>query len=318
MDTDPLLTPSPATTPILGIDIGGSKIAISRYDGNFPPTEFTRFPTSTPEHLLDTLATFLPTDTPPRIGIACGGPLAAKTGTLLTPPNLPAWHHFPITQAITKRFGGSASLMNDANANALAEWKFGAGRECQSMIFLTAGTGMGAGIILNGRLWSGANGNAGEVGHVRLHSDGPLGYGKSGSFEGFCSGGTLPQIVHWLPAADRPADITAWAEAHPDPRSIIEAAHAGDSTAASVLRAFGRHLGQALAVLIDILNPERIVLGTIYQTAREFLEAPMRTELHREALPETASACEILPANLGPHLGNAGAICATLYENTHH
>lgn len=317
MDTEPLVKPLPvtATTPVFGIDIGGSKIAISKYDGNFPPTEVCRFPTSTPDQLLDTLATVLPTDTPPRIGIACGGPLDASTGTLLTPPNLPAWHHFPLTQAITDRFGGTASLMNDANANALAEWKFGAGRGRQSMIFLTAGTGMGAGIILNNRLWAGANGNAGEVGHVRLHPDGPLGYGKSGSFEGFCSGGTLPQLVHWLPEADRPDDVAAWATAHPDARSIIEAAHDDDLTAAAVLRSFGRRLGQALAILVDVLNPECIVLGTIYQTAGKFLGKPLRSELKREALPETAAACEILPAALGENLGNTGAICAALYES---
>ena len=129
------------------------------------------------------------------IGISCGGPLNSKTGIILSPPNLPGWDNIPIVDMAEKRFGIKALLQNDANACAMAEWKFGAGKGYSNIIFLTVGTGMGAGMILNGKLYSGTTDLAGEVGHIRLADKGPVGYGKEGSFEGFCSGGGIAKLA---------------------------------------------------------------------------------------------------------------------------
>ena len=128
-------------------------------------------------------------------GISCGGPLDIEKGLILSPPNLPGWDKVPIVKYFQNRLGVKTSLLNDANACALAEWRYGAGKGCRNMIFLTFGTGIGAGLILNGRLYSGASGMAGEIGHIRMEKTGPLGYGKKGSLEGFCSGGGIAMLA---------------------------------------------------------------------------------------------------------------------------
>jgi glucokinase len=114
------------------------------------------------------------------VGISCGGPLDGKKGMVLSPPNLPGWDEFPVVRLVEEKTGIRAKLSNDADACALAEWKFGAGKGCKNMVFLTFGTGFGAGLILNGALYTGANNMAGEIGHIRLERFGPVGYGKVG------------------------------------------------------------------------------------------------------------------------------------------
>ena len=128
-------------------------------------------------------------------GISCGSPMDSKKGLILSPPNLPGWDEIQIVKIIETRFGIKTKLQNDANACAIAEWRFGAAKGYENAVFLTFGTGMGAGMILNGRIYEGTNGMAGEVGHTRLSGFGPVGYGKSGSFEGFCSGGGIAQLA---------------------------------------------------------------------------------------------------------------------------
>ncbi|MBW7459835.1 ROK family protein, partial [Paenibacillus sepulcri] len=129
------------------------------------------------------------------IGISCGGPLDSRRGIILSPPNLPGWDGIEVVDYFSRRFQVPAGLQNDANACAVAEWKWGAGRGLENVIFLTFGTGMGSGLVLNGRLYSGTNDMAGEVGHMRIEDEGPVGYGKAGSFEGFCSGGGIARLA---------------------------------------------------------------------------------------------------------------------------
>ncbi len=301
---------------IIGIDIGGTKTAISSWTAESSPQELLRFRTGTPEDLVRHLKHLIPSKQKSLMfGVACGGPLDAAAGRILSPPNLPGWDDVPISSMLEESFGGRAVLMNDANANALAEWKFGAGVGTRTMVFLTAGTGMGAGIIAEGRLCLGANGNAGEIGHMRLSGAGPVGYGKAGSFEGFCSGGGICQLAMHLSGRDRPSRPAEWVARHPSTQDVILAAKRGDKTAAAILRLSGEKLGAALAVIIDVINPEKIVLGTLYRVARAFLEPPMRRILEKEALPGSLSACRVVPAKLGKNLGNYGAICAALYES---
>ena len=188
---------------ILGFDIGGTKCAVitAEWDGNEITllkkekcaTDTTLSPTQIIDNLIR-LADGILDGKPDAIGISCGGPLDSKKGVIMSPPNLPGWDNVEIVKQIEAHYNVPTKLQNDANACAVAEWKFGAGKGADNMIFLTFGTGLGAGLILNGKLYSGTNDNAGEVGHIRLDRFGPVGYGKSGSFEGFCSGGGIAQL----------------------------------------------------------------------------------------------------------------------------
>ena len=187
---------------MLGFDIGGTKCAVSLghvEQGMLIVDEKRSMPTDfsiTPYEMIDRMCETAEQMTKDfsRIGISCGGPLDSRRGVILSPPNLPGWDEVEIVAYLKARYGGRVSLQNDANACAIAEWKYGAGRGTKNMVFLTFGTGLGAGLILDGRLYAGSSDMAGEVGHVRMAEDGPIGYGKRGSLEGFCSGGGLAQI----------------------------------------------------------------------------------------------------------------------------
>jgi glucokinase len=303
---------------IIGLDIGGTKCVVTRASDAGAIERSIRFATTTAEATQARLWQAVDELRPgpaPVFGISCGGPLDSGTGMILSPPNLPGWDRVPICAELERRFGGRAFLMNDANAGALAEWRFGAGRGVRNLVFLTYGTGMGAGVICDGRLYEGANGNSGEVGHVRLSADGPLGYNKAGSFEGWCSGGGLGRYaqseahrrggkVAFNPG--RIEDITA--------RHVAEAAAAGDQLARDVLAESGRRLGMALAILVDVLNPEVIVLGSVYSRARRWLEPHMRAVLEAEALPGSLAVCTVVPTALGEDIGTWAAIAIAVYH----
>lgn len=303
---------------ILGIDIGGTKCALSVPRPGNRVEEVARFATTdvneTLERIFQEVAKVGP-GTDPVFGVSCGGPLDSKQGLILSPPNLPGWDRIAICTELTRRFGGRAHLMNDANACALAEWQFGAGCGCQSMMFLTMGTGMGAGLILDGRLYEGITGNAGEVGHVRLAADGPIGFGKRGSFEGFCSGGGIARLarqrVAEFPGASLLKEISG---RKLTARDVSSAAETGDALALAIWREVGGRLGEALAVFIDLLNPERIVIGSIFARCERFIAPAMRDVIAREALPESARACAIVPAHLGDEIGSYAAVAIARYH----
>jgi glucokinase len=219
------------------------------------------------------------------------------------------------------RFGKRVFMQNDANACAVAEWKYGAGQGYNSMIFLTFGTGMGAGLILDGKLYSGISDLAGEVGHMRLSDMGPVGFGKAGSFEGYCSGGGIAQLgqikareklqigqkVSYCENLNKLNEVTA--------KSIADAALNGDEVAIEVYRLCAHFLGKALAQLIDILNPELIVIGSIYGRAKNLLEPVMLEVIRQEALPDSYEACKIVPAGLSENIGDIAALSLALMSN---
>jgi glucokinase len=223
-----------------------------------------------------------------------------------------------VTRILSDALGSPAHLQNDANACALAEWRWGAGRGSRNMIFLTFGTGMGAGLILDGRLYAGTNGMAGEAGHIRLEADGPVGYGKSGSFEGFCSGGGIARLAS--AAAERmlaqgPGPLFCRSAADLGgitAETVASAAHRGDPAALEVFETAGKSLGRGLAVLVDLFNPQRIVIGSIYVRQQDLLEPSMLAELEKEALPQALSVCRVLPAGLGENLGNLASLSVAL------
>ncbi len=251
-------------------------------------------------------------------GISCGGPLDSKKGLIMCPPNLPDWDNVPIVEITENRLGIKTKLQNDANACALAEWRFGAGKGTNNMIFLTFGTGMGAGLILDGKLYSGTNDMAGEVGHIRLAENGPLGYGKKGSFEGFCSGGGIANlakqiVLNKLSLGIIPSFCKTESELdNVTAKSVAQAAFAGDITALEIYNVCGEYLGRGLALLIDILNPEVIVIGSIYQRSSALLQKKMQELIKCEALTLSASVCEIRPAVLGDSIGDFAALGVAL------
>lgn len=298
---------------VFGIDIGGTKTAVilANKAGVFLGRE--SFATGDDagtygviSHVIEIMEHQLKQNTLNRsdiaaVGISCGGPLDEKTGVIQSPPNLPGWDEIPITRILEHHFGVPVFLQNDANACALAEWRFGAGHGTSNMVFLTFGTGLGAGMILDGRLYSGTNGMAGEVGHWRLAPDGPVGYGKVGSFEGFCSGGGLAQLGQKILGEP---DITA--------RDLAERAYSGDEKAREVFRICARYLGIGLSLLIDVLNPERIVIGSIYERCEDLLRSGAMDIIEQEALGQSRAVCQIVPAALGDQIGDYAAISIAL------
>ncbi|EXG86626.1 transcriptional regulator/sugar kinase [Clostridium sp. ASBs410] len=253
-----------------------------------------------------------------RIGISCGGPLSPDRMIICSPPNLPGWVSVPIVSYLSEKLQMPTRMLNDADACALAEWKYGAGKGSLHMIFLTFGTGLGAGLILNGRLYTGACGMAGEVGHVRLKEDGPVGYGKAGSLEGFCSGGGIRQMAidkaKQMEKEGKKASFQTGEKEEIKAKDVAEAARAGHKDAAELLKESGTYFGRGLSMLIDILNPEVIVAGSIYARTHEFMESSMWEEIRREALTSSAAACRIVPAQLGERIGDYGAVMAAVYE----
>ena len=314
---------------IIGIDIGGTKCAVllGRTHGGVEDiiTDKLRFETrvsrgwrAVTAELLDNVEELLKRNSlsPEDIlcaGISCGGPLDSRRGVILSPPNLPGWDCVPIVDMIEERFRFDAYLQNDANACALAEWQFGAGAGTRNMIFLTFGTGLGAGLILDGRIYTGTNDNAGELGHIRLSDFGPVGYGKCGSFEGFCSGGGIRQLAQFaVKERLQMGEKVAWCpEGDPeriDARLVAQAAAEGDVLALEIYRTSARYLGRGLSIVIDLINPEMIVIGSIYARNENLMKPYTEEVIAREALSHARRVCRVVPAALGEAIGDYAAL----------
>lgn len=289
-----------------GIDIGGTKCAVSIgkiEDGSVSVVEKRKIPTpDTPQKALSEMIRLLqslledhPTCKICGIGISCGGPLDSEKGLIQAPPNLPNWDGIDVITPFEETFHVPTALQNDANACALAEWMWGAGKGSRNMIFLTFGTGMGAGLILNGKLYAGTNDMAGEVGHMRLEQEGPVGYGKPGSFEGFCSGGGIGRQASALYGREMSA------------QELFERAEAKEEQALSLVEKTAQKLGMGLSILIDVLNPQKIVIGSIFLRQENQLRPCMEEIIRQEALSYSAGVCEIVPAGLGESLGDYAA-----------
>lgn len=303
---------------LLGLDVGGTKCAVILAQNDGTMQYRNAVPTTSLSEMLAffrdegrKLSSEYKID---AVGISCGGPLDSHAGVIQSPPNLPGWDDVPICKIMHDAVGAPAFLCNDANACALAEWRFGAGRGTRNMIFLTFGTGMGAGLILNGALYEGTSGMAGEVGHIRLAEDGPVGYGKHGSFEGFCSGGGIAELAR---TAAKRAIVDgkpfSWCESEADlasisAKSVAEAAKRGDEDALCIYETSAEMLGRGLSILIDLLDPERIVIGSVFARSEELFRERMQRVIEREALPQCVRDCRIVPAALGDQIGDFAAI----------
>jgi len=307
----------------ISVDIGGTKCAVSLWrDSNSanPPDMLkkNRFATlPTPEATIALLVSHAKELAEGQqidaVGISCGGPLNSKKGLLLCPPNLPGWIDIDIVTPFREAIGAPAFLQNDANACALAEWLWGAAKGCQNVVFLTFGTGMGGGLILDGKLYCGTSDMGGEVGHMRVADDGPVGFGKRGSFEGFCSGGGMARLAgERMPDWLRAGKTTVLKDTEITAKSISEAADSGDAFALSVIQECGEKLGLGISNIIDIINPEIVVIGSIY--GREPRFAPIVEQVvAREAIPFSWEVCRIVCAGLGESVGDFAAVAAAKY-----
>jgi len=304
----------------LGVDVGGTKTAVIL--SARPPEALGRIEFATSPEMGPARALRLIVESGrslleqhglgvQAVGVSCGSPLDRVKGIIQAPPNLSTWVDVDIRSLLEEAFDAPCQVENDANAGAVAEHRFGAGVGADHMVFLTLGTGLGAGIIANGSLYLGAQGDAGEIGHVRLSPTGPVGYHKAGSIEGWSSGGGIAQLAAQVLA--RPGRRSALhAVENVTARDVGLAAQAGDAVARSILRRSGERLGQTLAMLMDVLNPQRIVLGGLAWRMGEPFMAPMRRVMEREALPQTLRACEVVPAALGERIGDVAAMCVAM------
>lgn len=312
---------------LLGIDIGGTKIGlcVGTPDGHVLarqsiPTARDQSPESSLADCRDRLLALLASAggegssaAPAAVGASCPGPLDYPGGRFLDPPNMPRWHGFAIRDWLAANFPCPSAIMNDANATALAEHKWGAARGAGTAVYLTMSTGMGAGLIIDGRLYEGPLGLAGEIGRIRLRDDGPVGFAKRGSAEGFLSGPGMSQLAHQeaLICTQR-GEVSRLREIVEAGRALTAetlcaAAAAGDAAARRVTDRVAVELGRLCAILTDVLNPDVIVLGTI-GTAHPDLFIPGASRvLHEEGVAASARHVRIVPSSL-VHRGDQSAL----------
>lgn len=300
---------------IIGLDIGGTKTAVVEGTRQAEILQRVQFATRPERGLQPVLADLLAALDEVRgcarrrgrkvtaISVSIGGPLDIERGIIYSPPNLPGWDAVPLKEPLAAHTGLPVYVEHDGNAGALAEWFFGAGQGARHLIFLTMGTGLGGGLILNGQLYRGASDMAGEVGHLRLREDGPVAYGKAGSWEAFCAGPALARLAQQL-YRERLGGATT--------PEVVALALAGDADAIEVVRQVGDDLGRGLALLVDMLNPERIIIGSMAVRLGELVLGPAREALRREALPRAVEACQVLPAVLGERIGDVASLCAAI------
>jgi glucokinase len=244
------------------------------------------------------------------ISASVPGPLRITEGVFVDPPNLPGWHGIHFRDRLAEEFPElPVFIEHDGNAGALAEFHFGAGREradLKHMIFLTCGTGMGAGLIINGQVVHGASDTAGEVGHMRIAEDGPNVFGKRGCFESLAGGIGMIELARQR----YPERWTEMSSIH----ELVDAMLAGDADALTIATEAGEALGRGMALLVDALNPQMIVLGALAVVLGERLLDPARQVLAKEALRQALAACEIRPAVLGKGIGDVAALMAALTQ----
>ena len=250
------------------------------------------------------------------VGVGAPGPLDIAAGVVIAPPNLPGWERVPLRQMLRDALSIPTYLDNDANAAALGEHRFGAGRGTRHMIYVTVSTGIGGGLILDGRLYHGASGVGGEVGHISVLPHGPLcGCGNRGCLEALASGTAIarearervnrgvPTLIAELAGGD-PQQITA--------RLVAEAAQRGDPEAQTILHTAMDYLGIGMASLVNLFNPQMIVIGGGLSKLGETLFEPVRRAIRRHAFQAAAQDVQVVPARLGDQVGVLGAAAVAL------
>jgi glucokinase len=308
--------PAAAATPLLlGIDLGGTKSAalIGTPQGEVllrrsAPTPAREGPDAVTALLVRLAREVLAQAPGPvaGIGVSAGAPSDARTGRVFEAPNLPGWGHdegIPLADRLSAALDGlTVALENDANATALAEHRFGAGRGAADMAFLTVGTGIGAGLILRNRLFRGATEAGGEIGHVAVEPGGrPCACGLRGCLEAYASGPSLARIA-----------VERGFRGEPTGQAVVEAARTGNEAALDALAQAAEMLGRGIATLCMVVNPEVVVLGTLAVHAGDLLLPRVRQVVARNTWPRIHQDLRVVPAALGDRAQDLAALCAWL------
>lgn len=311
------------TLPVAAVvDIGGTKVraAVVAADGTVLgrstlPTEAHNGPDAVIERIVRGLNQALMdagrgAEEMAGIGIACAGLVEVEEGVVVSSPNLPGWDRVPLRERIEAELRVKTFVDNDANAAALGEHRFGAGRGCSHLIFITVSTGIGAGLVLGGKLYTGAWGTAGEVGHMTLEADGPpCVCGQRGCLEALASGPAMAREAIRRLKAGEPSQLLELSGGRPEgvtAELIGQAAAAGDSLAREVVQRAATYLGIGLASLVNLLNPEVIVVGGGVSHMGELLLAPARAVMQERAFAFAVEGVKLVTASLGDMGGVMG------------
>jgi glucokinase len=301
---------------LLGIDIGGTKIGFSLGDETgkiYRRLRRATQPSGSAETDLRRLAeearrlvgaSGARSEQLAAVGVSVPGPFDPDAGLVLGPPNLPSWDRAPVREILAEELGCPVFLENDANAAALAEWRFGAGRGFSHLVYLTMSTGVGGGLILGGRVHRGLSAGAGEVGHMLVEWDGErCGCGLRGCLEAYIGGACWTRRLREItPPSSRVAVLSAGPE-NAGPEQVVEAAREGDAFALAEMERFNHYLALALVNLTFALAPEIFVLGTIPTAAGERLcFQPVRERVAARTWPSLSRELKIVPAALGDQL----------------
>lgn len=305
------------TNAIIGVDIGGSKIAVvlGTEGGEIltrreVPNTMTQSKTESMEltrKAIQPLQQFAVQKgySITALSISVGGPVRVLEGQLLQPPHLPNWHNTNLKELFSSLVDVPVYVEHDGNAGALAEHQFGAGRGYRNVIFLTAGTGLGGGLVLNNSIYRGSNDIAGEVGHIRLHTTGPESYGKTGSFEAFASASGIVKLAHQRFPGKWSSSMT--------PRDFFGYVESGDGNAVSVVKESGEWFGKGLAMLIDTLDPDVVIVGSLGRVLGDLWLLEAERVIEEECLPRSKQ-CVLLPAVLGDQLGDVASLMAAITQ----
>ncbi|MBP7211432.1 ROK family protein [bacterium] len=311
----------------IGVDVGGTNVKIALVDTQGKITYSNSIPTRaemgyeyTVNNIIQAIKDLMTEtktskETIEGIGFGFPGQIDYKKGTVINLPNIPGWVNVPISKIIEKEFEIPTRVDNDVRCAALGELNYGAGKGCENLICITVGTGIGSGIILNGKLVRGASNAAGEIGHIKLQmKDGPLcGCGDTGCLEAFASG---PAIVAMAEDYIKGGKSTKYRElANPDISSYIvsEAAKQGDAVAKRIFTIIGEYIGIGLTSVVNLLNPEKIIIGGGVSAAGDILFNPIIETVKKRAMAIQGDTVDIIPAQLG---NTAGVIGASLLINS--
>ncbi|RWP17291.1 ROK family protein [Mesorhizobium sp.] len=249
------------------------------------------------------------------IGIGAPGPLDPKAGIVIAPPTLAGWHDVPLIDILGKHFGLPVRLENDANAAALGEWRFGAGRGSDSLVFVTVSTGIGGGVVADGHIYHGRRGLAAEIGHMTITGEGDRCFcGAVGCFEAVASGTALGRRATTLTT---PGDGSLLrrlsADGDVSARQVVEAARAGDISALELIEVEARWLGIGFTNLLHLYSPDLIVMGGGLANGFDLLAPTIRATVEQRAMPAYRDV-PIVPAQLGGRAGLIGAASLILWE----
>jgi glucokinase len=307
--------------PVIAVDFGGTHIRSAFFPRESDqPFKQTRIETEAEEgpkavihRIICAIEEVAPSDRESlRIGIASPGPLDPFRGMILSTPNLPGWDNIPLAEEISRVLHCPVSMNNDANLAALGEWKYGAGRGVNDLIYLTISTGIGGGVISQGQMLQGAHGLAGELGHMRVVQDGPFcGCGQQGHIEAIASGLSITRIVRDRLRSGEKSSLKERIEDldQLDMVAIGDAAKDGDILAHSAIETAGKAIGSHIASLIHAFNPVRIIIGGGLSQLGDLLLVPIWEGLSKEVMhPAYLQDLELCTAELGDDSGLLGAM----------